>query len=247
MNAQQGAQSRPRLSLVVICLNNRRTYQMLKDRTISWLMPFIMIFLISVISGCATIDKTTQKNEENFQPGYSYDARLFLSKTEINLFNRLFPNFDEKRLEKEWEWKDVDPLALFSPAENRKRRREVFLYEYSPNDLLPTEKEPTKNQNTFLTVLKNRFPEAEFLMTSKTVKIISRYEPSYDDLPTLRKADLSIPPAKNILELTAGLGLQWSNFNGSSLYIYNGPILMSKFKSGYVSLAFPNIDRPIEH
>jgi hypothetical protein len=206
-----------------------------------------LIFIISGLSGCASIDKTVQKQAENFEPGYSYDARLFLSKTEINLFNRLFSNFDEKRLEKEWEWKDVDPLALFSPAENRKRRRKLFLYEYSPNDLLSTEKEPTKNQLAFMTVLKNRFSEADFLMTSKTVKIISRYEPGYDDLPTLRKADLSIPAPKNVLELTADLGLQWSNFKGSSLYIYNGPILMSKFKSGYVSLAFSNIDRPIMH
>ncbi|MFO7605586.1 MAG: hypothetical protein R6W72_04725 [Desulfurivibrionaceae bacterium] len=220
---------------------------MFKDRTISWIMPFILIFLISVLSGCATIDKTTQKDEKDFEPGYSYDARLFLSNSEINLFNRLFQNFNENRLGKDWEWKDVDPLALFSPAENRKRRRELFLYEYSPNDLLLTEKKPTKDQLAFLSVLKNRFPKAQILMTSKTVKIISRYEPSYDDLPTLRKANLSIPPAKNILELTADLGLQWANSNGTSLYIYNESILMSKFKSGYVSLAFPNIDRPIEH
>lgn len=210
-------------------------------------MPFFFVFLICFLSGCATIDKTAQKHTKSFKPGNSYEARLFLSKTEINLFNRLYSNCDEKRLEKDWEWKDVDPLALFAPAENRKRRRELFLYEYSPNTLLPTEKEPTQNQLAFMTVLKNRFPEAEFLMTSKTVKIISRYEPSYDDLPTLRKADLNIPPPMNILELTADLGLQWSNFNGSSLYIYNGPILISKFKSGYVSLAFPNIDRPTEH
>lgn len=210
-------------------------------------MPFFLIFLIYFLSGCATIDKTAQKHSKSFESGHSHDARLFLSKTEINLFNRLYLNFDEKRLENDWEWKDVDPLALFTPAENRKRRRELFLYEYSPNVLLPDEKEPTQNQLAFMTVLKNRFPEAEFLMTSKTVKIISRYEPSYDDLPTLRKADHSIPPPMNILELTADLGLQWSNFNGSSLYIYNGPILMSKFKSGYVSLAFPNIDRPIEN
>ncbi len=220
---------------------------MLKARIISLSLPLILVSLVSVISGCSAIDKTAPKNTKNLEPGYSYDARLFLSETEINLFNRLFPNFDNERLEKEWEWKDVDPIALFSPEENRKRRREIFLYEYSANNLLPTEKEPTKNQLAFLTVLKTRFPEAEFLMTSKTVKIISRYESSYDDLPTLRQANLSIPLSKNILELTADLGLQWSNFNGLSLYIYNGKILMSKFKSGFVSLAFPDIDRPIEH
>ena len=153
---------------------------MCKKRISLWIMPFYLIFLFYFLSGCATIDKTAQKHAKSFESGHSLDARLFLSKTEINLFNRLYLNFDEKRLEKDWEWKDVDPLALFTPAENRKRRRELFLYEYSPNVLLTDEKEPTHNQLAFMTVLKNRFPEAEFLMTSKTVKIISRYEPSYD-------------------------------------------------------------------
>ena len=220
---------------------------MCKKRTILWIMTFFLIFLISFVSGCDTIDKTAKNYAKSFKPGHSYDARLFLSKTEINLFNRLYPKFDEKRLEKEWEWKDVDPLELFTPAENRKRRRELFLYEYSPNALLPFEKEPNQNQLAFMAVLKNRFPGTEFLMTSKTVKIISLYEPNYDDLTTLRKTEPRIPHPKNILELSAQLGLQWSNFNGSFLYIYNGPILMSKFKSGYVSLAFPNIDRSMEH
>jgi hypothetical protein len=220
---------------------------MCKKRASLWRILFFLLLLICFFSSCTTFDKTAQKNEKSFEPGHSYDARLFLPKTEINLFNRLYPNFDDKRLEEDWEWKDVDPLALFSFAENRKRRRELFLYEYSPDVLLPGEEEPTQNQLAFKIVLKNRFPEAEILMTSNTVKIINRYEVSYDDFPPFREAGLTIQPPKNILELTAHLGLQWSNFNGSSLYIYNGSILMSKFKSGYVSLAFPNIDRPSEH
>lgn len=206
------------------------------------LCPIISLLLVA----CASLEKPPPIIQKYYKPGYSYDARIFLSKTEINLFDRLYPNFDEKKVEKDWEWKDVDPLALFTPEENRKRRRELFLYEYSPDAILPSEKEPSKNQFAFEIVLRNRFPEAEILMTSKTVKLISRYEPSYDDLPTLRKPDLSIPPPENILELTAQLGLQWANLGGSSLYIYNGYILMSRFKSGYVSLAYPNIDRPKE-
>jgi hypothetical protein len=201
------------------------------------------ILIIALIAPHAAAEKS-QTETSSIELDHSYDARKFLSTTQVSLFNKLYPDFGETKLEKDWEWKDVDPLALFTPEENRKRRRELFLYEYSPNALFPSESEPNQDQLAFKSVLQSRFPEAVILMTSKTVKLVSRYEPSYDDLPTLRKPDLSIPPRKNILELTADLGLQWSTVGGSTLYIYNGSILMSRFKSGYVSLVDANIDRP---
>jgi hypothetical protein len=202
-----------------------------------------VILIIALIVPHAAAEKS-QTNTSVIELGHSYDARKFLSRTQVNLFDKLYPNFGEKKLEKDWEWKDVDPLALFTPEENRTRRRELFLYEYSSDTVLSSENEPNQDQLAFKSVLQNRFPEALILMTSKTVKLVSRYEASYDDLPTLRKPDLSIPPPKNILELIADLGLQWSTVGGSTLYMYNGPILMSKFKSGYVSLADRYIDRP---
>jgi hypothetical protein len=202
---------------------------------------FAIIILALAVSDAAA---KSQTNISDLELDHSYDARIFLSKTQVNLFDKLYPNLGEKRLEKEWEWKDVDPLALFTPEENRKRRRELFLYEYLPDAILPSETEPNQDQLAFKSVLQSRFPEAVILMTSKSAKLLSRYEPSYDDLPSLRKPDLRMPSPKNILELTADLGLQWSTVGGSTFYIYNGSILMSRFKSGYVSLADPYIDRP---
>lgn len=204
---------------------------------------FFAILILTLMATHAPAAKL-QTNISDIELDHSYDARKFLSKTQVNLFDELYPRFGEKKLEKDWEWRDVDPLALFTPEENRKRRRELFIYEYSPDALLPFETEPNQDQLAFKSLLQNRFPEAVILMTSKTVKLISRYEPSYDDLPTLRKPDQRIPPPKNILELTADLGLQWSTVGGSTLYIYNGSILMARFKSGYVSLADAYIDRP---
>ncbi len=61
--------------------------------------------------------------------GEECDARLYLSATEVTGFNRTYAEFDEKRAEKDWQWKDVDPLGLLTPAENRRRRRELFLLE----------------------------------------------------------------------------------------------------------------------
>lgn len=207
------------------------------------LISLFTILIIALISTHAAAEKI-RTNTSEIQLDHSYDARKFLSRTQINIFDKLYPNFGEKKLEKDWEWKDVDPLALFTPEENRKRRRELFLYEYSPNTILQSETSPIQDQLAFKSVLQNLFPEAVILITSKTIKLISRYEPSYDDLPTLRKHGQGMPPLRNILELTADLGLQWSTVGGSTLYIYNGAILMSRFKSGYVSLADTYIDRP---
>ena len=203
------------------------------------------LFIITCIGISADIAAAIDlsKNQIKVEFERAYDSRIFLSTTQVRLFNKFYPQFDEKKLEKDWEWKDVDPLALFTPEENRKRRREMFLYEHSPNTLLPTEGEPTQDQLAFKTVLQTRFPEAVILITSKTVKLVSRYEPSYDDLPTLRNLN-KLPDPKSMLELTADLGLQWSIFGGQYLYIYNGPILITRFKSGYVNIADPNIDRP---
>jgi len=197
------------------------------------------------------IPEFIKKSEEalslamRLEAGRKYDARMFLTSTQRELFSQVYPDFDEKKLEKDWEWKDVDPIGLFSPSDNRRRRREQFIYEYSPSVLLDTEGEPNEDQLTFMKQLQKRFPEATVLMTSKTVKLISRYEPSYEDLETPRKKGTSVPPSRNLLKLTADLGVQWARLGGSSFYIYNGSILMSKFFSGHVSLAHPNFDRPV--
>jgi hypothetical protein len=196
------------------------------------------------------IPEFVKKSEEamslamRLEPGREYDARVFLTTTQREVFSQIYPEFDEKKAEKDWEWKDVDPIGLFSPAENRRRRREHFFYEYTAQMLLDTEGEAHDDQLVFKKYVNMRIPEALVLMTSKTVKLIIRYEPSYEDLPTLRKKELSIPPARNLLRLTADLGVQWARLGGATLYIYNGPILMSKYTSGYVSLAYPNFDRP---
>lgn len=159
-----------------------------------WGKTLIIVFIVTLSSSCATIPKSVQKTSSKYEPGYKYDARVFLSRTQTNPFNKIYPNFDDRKLEIDWEWKDVDPLALFTPEQNRKRRRELFLYEYSPNTLLPSEKIPSQAQLAFKVLLQNRFPEVSILMTSRTLKLISRYESSYDDLPTLRKPELTIPP-----------------------------------------------------
>jgi hypothetical protein len=207
----------------------------------------LLAVLIVAFNASNAVAEKSQTNISNFELDRSYDARLFLSNTQVNLFDRLYPYFDEEKLGKDyWEWKDkdIDPLALFTPEENRKTRREMFLYEYSSNTLRTSDKEPNQDQFAFKSVLQNRFPQAVILMTSGTVKLVGPYEASYDDLPTLRKPNLYISSPKSILELTADLGLQWSTLGGSTLFLYNGSILISRFKSGYVSLADPYIDRP---
>lgn len=165
--------------------------------------------------------------------GVEYAATQFLSSTECNAFKRVYPDFDEPRAVRDWEWKDVDPLGLFSVADNRLRRRTLFLLEYAVS-AVPAEEEPTEEQRAFHVVLEKQFEEPTIIMRRRTVKISVPYTDTYE-----KKL-----PVRNLLEKTARFGLQWAQVGGTNLYIYNGAILMSRYRSGYVSLAHPDIDRP---
>ncbi len=46
------------------------------------------------------------------------------------------------------------------------------------------------------------------------------------------------------MEKISTLGLGWSETGGNNLYIYNGIILLGKYKSGYVSIVNTKIDNP---
>jgi trypsin-like peptidase len=209
--------------------------------------------LIRKGSGVAKPEQITQfvkQSEEimslslRLEPGRNYDARRFLTTTQRELFAQVYPHFDEEKAEKNWEWKDVDPIGLFSPSENRKRRREQFLYEYSPTMLLDADGEVHDNQLPFKKYLNDRFPQSTVLITARTVKLICNYTPQYEDLLTTRSNDTTSTVSRNLLKLTAELGVQWAQQGGTALYIYNGSILMSKYASGHVSMAYPDIDQP---
>ena len=165
--------------------------------------------------------------------GVEYDAREFLSATEQIAFRKIYLDFDEPKAIKAWEWADVDPLGLFSAAENRVRRRNLFLYELSPSTI-ENEEEPTAEQIAFKLVIQRQIENSTVVLGKQTVKVRVPYEYSYE-------SDL---PRRNLLERTAKLGLEWAQLGGQNLYIYNGPVLLSRYKSGYVSLALTTVDQP---
>jgi hypothetical protein len=165
-----------------------------------------------------------------------YDARQFLSKIDVITFNRIFPDFDEKRVVKDWEWKDVDPLGLYTPAQNRQTRRDIFLFELTPQNLQDNAGTPNSDQIAFKQVLEKESPGIQALLTAHTAKILSPFTKSYEtNDATFRES---------LLMKTASWGLRWSQVGGRSLYIYNGNVLISRFKDGYVSLPLSDIDRP---
>jgi hypothetical protein len=186
------------------------------------------------LSGFVCSCAAQARSVPSYRPGEEYDARRFLSPTELVSFKRAYPDFDEPKVEKKWEWRDVDPLGLFSPAENRERRRKLFLCEYSGSEIDPSDGEPSEAQMAFKTVLESQFENATLFLGHSTIKVSTPYTEEYD-----RRL-----PTRGLLEKTAKLGLQWAQVGGVDLYIYNGPILMSWYKAGYVSLADLNIDRP---
>jgi hypothetical protein len=118
----------------------------------------------------AEAQSTRDKAPATPRSGVDYDARQFLSSTERNAFKRVYPDFDELRAEKDWEWKDIDPLGLLSAAENRLRRRELFLLEYDVS-AVPAEEEPTEEQRAFQVVLEKQFEQATIIMGRHPVKI----------------------------------------------------------------------------
>jgi hypothetical protein len=182
-------------------------------------------FLLTSTSFCQT-------KSVNVSIGIIYDARMFLSKTQTVSFNKLYPDFDSVKVVQQWEWKDVDPLGLFTPEQNKERRRELFLFEYNPK-IVGTES-PTTEQLAFKIVVTQRIEGAEILLDNSNIKIISSYTTFYEK-------DL---PIKSLLEKLADLGFEWRQTGGQNLYIYNGNILLGKYKSGYVSLSDLNIDKP---
>jgi len=192
-----------------------------------------LLSLVLMPLALADAQSTRDKAPVTPRPGERVDGRQFLSSTERNAFRRVYPDFDEPRAVKDWEWKDVDPLGLFAAAENRLRRRTLFLIEYDAS-AVPAEEEPTEEQRAFQVVLEKQFEEPTIIMRRRTVKISVPYTDAYE-----KKF-----PVRNLLEKTARFGLQWAQVGGATLYIYNGAILMSRYRSGYVSLADPHIDRP---
>jgi hypothetical protein len=174
----------------------------------------------------------SQTKLTKFVTGTNYDARLFLSKTQTVAFNRLYTDFESTKAIKDWEWKDVDPLGLFTPEQNRVRRRELFLFEYD-SKTIGTET-PTTEQLAFKLLVAQRIEGAEILIDKSNIKILSPYTTSYE----------KNLPIGSLLEKLADLGLQWGQAGGQNLYIYNGSILIGKYKSGYVSSTDLNIDRP---
>src|SRR2546425_8384917 len=120
-----------------------------------------LIIVISICFGVSINGQQSEKHIKHDMPGIvptrDYDARIFLSRTQKITFKRLYPDFDEPRAEKNWEWKDIDPLGLYSAEENRARRRELFLYEYSPSARNPSDREPTREQLAFRAILSNQF------------------------------------------------------------------------------------------
>src|SRR2546425_11469015 len=82
-----------------------------------------LIIVISICFGVSINGQQSEKHIKHDMPGIvptrDYDARIFLSRTQKITFKRLYPDFDEPRAEKNWEWKDIDPLGLYSAEENR--------------------------------------------------------------------------------------------------------------------------------
>ena len=187
----------------------------------------ICIFSFPTIALAACQDRA-------YRSGYEYDARTFLTETERIAFNRIYPEFDEQRVEKSWEWKDVDPLGFFSVEDNRRRRREAFLFDLSPSEMNPKNDPPTVDQEAFRIVVSNEVRVSSILMDRRIVKIVTPYTKDYE-------ANF---PVCNFLEKLASLGLRWAQVGGTSLYLYNGAILMGTYKSGTARLASVHLDKP---
>src|SRR5438270_3491962 len=101
---------------------------------------------MTVIAFAATvIAQELRHNISALLSSVEYDARQFLSAAERNTFRKLYASFDKPRVGKNWEWQDVDPVGLFSAEENRRRRRDAFLFEYS-SSTRPNEESPTNEQ-----------------------------------------------------------------------------------------------------
>lgn len=191
-----------------------------------------LVYLIAIT--CLTINGYSQIDSLNLKEGIDYDARLFMTKTQIYSFNKLYPEFDSSKVEKDWEWKDVDPLGFFSNDENRFNRRELFLFEHNPNSI--KDNNPIKEQIAFKILIEKQIDNSEILIDKSNAKIRFLYTVKYENF--------SPSEMYSLLEKISDLGLDWAQAGGDNLYIYNGNILLGKYKSGYVSIAKLNIDKP---
>ena len=72
-------------------------------------------------------------------------------------------------------------------------------------------------------------------LSRSMLKLRCPYTPKYE-APKL--------PVQDLLERTARIGLQWAQAGGDIVLIYNGPVLLARYRSGYVSLAKLGIDVP---
>lgn len=203
------------------------------------LILIILLFILTFNSNCYNANNISRTLIE-YEFSIKYDARLFLTEEQRILFNSFFPRFNSNVKYDEWEWQDVDPLKLLTPEENRFRRREHFLFEITPQKLPNFDNSPTQNQIVFGNNLKKIISNSDIFMTDNTIKINLKFDPKYDIY--FNKYYLS-NQAPNILKLTATLGLEWIKIGGTSLYFYNGSILISKFYVGYVILVNQLIDK----
>jgi hypothetical protein len=181
-----------------------------------------------------TTNVYSQIDSLELKEGIDYDARLFLTETQVHSFNKIYTDFDSVKVVKNWEWKDVDPLGFFSPEENRAKRRELFLFEQNP--FLIGEEKPNVEKLAYKLLIERRIEDSKILIDNSTVKIIFPYTSLYENF--------KFKGIYNLLEKISELGLEWAQTGGLNLYIYNGNILLGKYKSGYVSLACLNIDKP---
>ena len=98
----------------------------------------------------------------------------------------------------------------------------------------PKNDSPTVDQEAFRIVVSNEVRVSSILMDRRIVKIVTPYTKDYE-------ANF---PVCNFLEKLASLGLRWAHVGGTSLYLYNGAILMGAYKSGMARLANAHVDKP---
>ena len=191
------------------------------------ILLFLFVFFICFVSKSQKPKSYTQYSTEVY-----YDCRLFLSSSESIALKKIYTNIDDDIETKNWEWNDVDPLALFTPDENRLERKKRFLFD---NDSSAIENStPSDEQIKFSQSINENISNSNTLIDKSNLKIVLQYTFSYED---------SLP-IENLLKKLSELGLQWSEVGGHNLYIYNGSILIGIYKNGKVAVSDVNIDKP---
>lgn len=190
----------------------------------------IIFLILTLISGFLF----SQKDSTNFLIGKNYDARNFLTKTQTVTFNKIFVDFDNRINDSKNEWNDVDPLKIFTNIENIQNRRKLFLHEFDFEKIGSSM--PSEQQLAFKSITEKNIKNSLVILDANDIKISFPYTETY------QKDNIQ----RNLLEKLSDLGLQWSQVGGDNLYIYNGNILLGKYKSGYVSIANLKIDNVVK-